>query len=153
MPHGCAYRVGSPAHFALVTPALARELGRVLERFAREAGFDGRRPVGVSFRPGIFGHHRVGRAADIYGVGGVGLGEWRRRWDRARAAGGDALDLERRRNLGWRLYAALRRHGRWARPPGYPVQLFGPWTREEGPWTRISDRLLRAHRDHVHVAL
>jgi len=33
------------------------------------------RPVGVVFRPGIFGHPGVGRAADIYGVGGVGLDE------------------------------------------------------------------------------
>ncbi len=38
-----------------------------------EAGFDERHPVSVYFKPGIFGHHRVGRAADIYGVGGIAI--------------------------------------------------------------------------------
>lgn len=156
VPRGCAYRIGSPPHFALVTRDLAAELQRVLDRFAREAGFDERHPVAVSFRPGIFGHHRVGRAADLYRVGGVGMEEWKRRWDEARSSqppGGPDRRGEWRRNLGWRLYRALHRHGRWSQPSGYPVQLFGPWTREEGPWRRISDRLLRAHRDHIHVAL
>jgi hypothetical protein len=55
-------------------------------------------------------------------------------------------------NLGWRLYKALQLYGRWAQPYGYPIQLFGPWTRSEGPWKHISDRLLRAHLDHIHVA-
>lgn len=133
----------------------------MLERFAREAGFTERRPVGVSFRPGIFGHHRVGRAADIYGVGGVGIETWKHRWDLAHARAartGDPVERrhivgeERRRNLGWRLYKALQTYGRWSQPRGYPVQLFGPWTRSEGPWRPISDFLLRAHRDHIHVA-
>ena len=61
-------------------------------------------------------------------------------------------ETEEKENLGWRLYKALERYGRWAQPYGYPIQLFGPWTRTEGPWRHISDFLLRAHRDHIHVA-
>jgi hypothetical protein len=68
--------------------------------------------------------------------------------EEARAIAGRA----RQQNLGWRLYKALQRYGRWAQPYGYPIQLFGPWTRTEGPWMHISDRLLQAHRDHIHVA-
>jgi hypothetical protein len=30
--------------------------------------------------------------------------------------------------------------------------LFGPWPCSEGPPKAISDRLLQAHRDHIHVA-
>jgi hypothetical protein len=126
----------------VVTRELAGELARVLERFAADAGFSVERPVSVRFERGVVGHHKVGRAADIYGVGGKGLDEWKRRWD-----GG-----ERTGNLGWQLYKALQQHGRWAQPYGYPIQLFGPWTRTEGPWKYISDRLLHAHRDHIHVA-
>jgi hypothetical protein len=157
-PSGRGYRVtGRPER---ITPALAAELRRVLERFAREAGFDAAGPVEVEFRPGVLGHHRVGRAADIYGVAGLGLDAWKRRWDAARreAAGlppvlaARRMELERGRNLGWRLYKTLQRHGRWSQPYGYPIQLFGPWTRSEGPWRPISERLLRAHRDHIHVA-
>jgi len=150
VPTGLAYKLDSPPESALVTPELAAELARVLERFAREAGFTPERPVGVFFKPGIFGHHKVGRAADIYGVGGVGLDEWKRHWDQAARSG--TLDAERPRNLGWRLYKALQNYGRWSQPYGYPIQLFGPWTRSEGPWRLISDFLLRAHRDHIHVA-
>ena len=131
----------------MVTPVLAGELRRVLEAFAAGAGFDESRPVGVTFRPGIFGHHRVGRAADIYGVGGIGLDTWKARWDDAQRRG-EAAD----RNLGWRLYITMARAGRWSQPYGYPIQLFGPWTRDEGPWKYISDRLLEAHRDHIHVS-
>jgi hypothetical protein len=159
VPSGRCYRVESPAANALVTPELAGELARVLERFGRQAGFGDGRRVGVFFKPGVVGHHQVGRAADIYGVGGLGLDRWKARWDAmARAAPRDLaarralLARERRRNLGWRLYKTLQLHGRWARPAGYPVQLFGPWTRTEGPWRPISDRLLHAHRDHIHVA-
>jgi len=97
------------------------------------------------FEPGVVGHHKVGRAADIYAVEGVRLDRWKAEWD-----GQDAPS--RRRNLGWRLYKAIQIHGRWAQPYGYPIQLFGPWTRVEGPWKYISDRLLNAHRDHIHVA-
>jgi len=145
----------------MVTHELADELGRALERFAIEAGFDARRPVSVFFRPGIFGHHQLGRAADIYAVGGVGIDQWKRRWDEAcgraaRFAPGAARQIvtktEPVTNLGWRLYKALQRYGRWSQPYGYPIQLFGPWTRSEGPWKHISDRLLRAHHDHIHVA-
>ncbi len=162
LPAGRCWRPSGAPGAALVRPALARELQRVLDRFAAEAGATPQRPIDVEFRPGVVGHHRAGRAADLYGVGGVGLDEWKRRWDRALRAAALApspdaarLQLARARatNLGWRLYRALLRHGRWAQPYGYPVQLFGPWTRDEGPWRFISDRLLHAHRDHIHVAL
>jgi hypothetical protein len=158
---GRSYCVASPPACARVTRVLASEIEYVLEKFAQEAGFDERHPVGITFRPGIFGHHRVGRAADIYAVGGIGIGEWKGRWDlagrraraacdpRARAA---IVAAEAKRNLGWRLYKAQQVHGRWAQPYGYPIQLFGPWTRDEGPWKFISDRMLRAHDDHIHVA-
>jgi len=158
---GRAYRVASSPESALVTRDLANELRRVLERFAEDAGFNERRPVGVVFKSGVVGHHRVGRAADIYAVAGIGLDRWKQRWDAARARARltpdrreqDALmDREHRENLGWRLYKALQCHGRWAQPYGYPIQLFGPWTRDEGPWKYISDRLLYAHHDHIHVA-
>lgn len=150
---GLAYRVDSPPVNALVTRELAGELQRVLERFALEAGFDERRPIGVFFKPGVVGHHQVGRAADIYEIGGIGLDRWKRRWDEAIGrATRSAFSEERRANLGWRLYKALQVYGRWSQPYGYPIQLFGPWTRTEGPWTFISDRLLDAHRDHIHAA-
>jgi len=144
----------------MVTPQLAAELQRVLERFAGEAGFSARRPVGMEFRPGIVGHHRVGRAADIYGIAGAGLDVWKERWDDVCCESGNAnvrakntlLRRETAGNLGWRLYKALQNYGQWCQPAGYPVQLFGPWTRTEGPWKCISDRLLWAHRDHIHVA-
>jgi hypothetical protein len=158
---GRSFRVVSPPANALVTRELASELEHVLEKFSLEAGFDEQRPVSVYFKPGIFGHHRVGRAADIYGVGGIGIGEWKARWDRVRRCMRETLGpreqgaidaAERRRNLGWRLYKAHQMHGRWAQPYGFPIQLFGPWTREEGPWKYISDRMLGAHQDHIHVA-
>jgi hypothetical protein len=160
VPDGRSYRVVSPPSHAMVTESLGGELSRVLERFARGAGFDELRPVSAFFKPGMFGHHRVGRAADIYAVGGVGVDRWKTRWDealrRALDAGGEAgaraADAERTSNLGWRLYTTMATEGRWAQPYGYPIQLFGPWTRTEGPWKYISDRLLFAHRDHIHVA-
>ena len=86
---------------------------------------------------------------------------WKRRWDEAcgrtarfapRAARQIVTKTEPITNLGWRLYKALQRYGRWSQPYGYPIQLFGPWTRSEGPCKHISDRLLRAHHDHIHVA-
>ena len=146
VPAGPSYEVDSPPWNAMVTREFAAHLRPVLERFAREAGFTPSRRVRIHFEPGIVGHHQVGRAADIYHINGRRLDSWRGEWDRA-------TPEVRRRNLGWRLYMALAIYGRWAQPPGYPVQLFGPWTREEGPWKRISDRLLAAHRDHIHVAL
>lgn len=161
VPSGTAYRVVSPPGHALVTRELAAELRRVLERFAEEAGATAAKPVTIFFKPGIFGHHQVDRAADIYDVNGVGLEDWKRHWDAARcraAAAGSVLErrllmqTEQKRNLGWRLYKALQRHGRWAQPYGYPIQIFGPWTRSEGPWRCISDFLLHAHRDHIHLA-
>lgn len=161
VPSGRAYRVASPPQHAIVTPRLAVVLKRVLERFAREAGFTDRCPVSVTFQPGVVGHHQVHRAADIYAVGGVSLAKWKRRWDRALHKAGRQSHLEDRRaivrrerrcNLGWRLYRAIMCYGRWSQPYGYPIQLFGPWTRSDGPWRFISDRLLHAHRDHIHVA-
>jgi hypothetical protein len=41
------------------------------------------------------------------------------------------VEEEKQRNLGYKLYKALQVHGGWAQPQGYPVQLFGPWTRGE----------------------
>ncbi len=141
---GQGYRVTSSPDSALVTREVAIELERVLERFGEVVGCPNR--VSIFFKPGIFGHHRVGRAVDIYAVGGVGIDVWKRRWDEASCA------AARRRNLGWLLYKTLQLFGRWAQPYGYPIQLFGPWTRSEGPWCYISDFLLNAHRDHIHVA-
>lgn len=158
---GRAFRIDSPPENGMVTGELARELHDVFERFARDAAFDERDRIGIFLKPGIFGHHKVGRAADIYAVGGVGLDVWKRRWDEAHKRAASAVDEherrsikdeERRQNLGWRLYKALQFYGRWFQPRGYPVQLFGPWTRSEGPWKPISDFLLNAHRDHIHVA-
>ncbi len=158
---GSAFRVDSPPANALVVPELADELHHLLERFALEAGASERRPVRISFKPGIFGHHQVGRAADIYAVNGVGLDAWKRRWDESKQRAARAAtpldqrltaETEEKENLGWRLYKVLQRYGRWAQPYGYPIQLFGPWTRSEGPWKPISSFLLRAHRDHIHLA-
>lgn len=149
MPPGQAYTIDSPPWNAMVTPELARELAPVLERFAREAGFTAEKPVEIHFEPGVVGHHQSGRAADIYQVQRKRLDVWKEEWDRGKRA--DA-EREKRRNLGWRLYRAIARYGNWARPAGLPVQLFGPWTREEGPHFGISDRLLWAHRDHIHLA-
>jgi hypothetical protein len=158
---GKNFRVDSPPVNALVTPKLAVELHRVLDRFGHELTRESGTRVGLFFKPGIFGHHKVGRAADIYAVGGLGLDIWKRRWDTAQQKVASAknacerqtiLDRERRNNLGWRLYKSLQNWGRWSQPYGFPIQLFGPWTREEGPWKYISDFLLNAHRDHIHVA-
>lgn len=158
---GTAYRVVSPPDHARVCRPLAAELERVLERFANEAGARPQRPLTITFRPGIFGHHQVGRAADIYAVNGCGLDAWKRRWDEVQHRAARSPDpfsrrllreTEEKLNLGWRLYKALQRYGRWAQPYGYPIQLFGPWTRTEGPWKYISNFLLRAHQDHIHVA-
>ena len=162
VPDGPLYRVVSTnAARTPVTPALAAELARAFELFAQEAGATADAPIQIHLSPGIFGHHQIGRAADIYGVGGQGIDGWWRRWEQMLArATRAATPLERRlireteekSNLGWRLYKALQLHGRWAQPYGHPIQLFGPWTRAEGPWRFISDFLLHAHRDHIHVA-
>ncbi|HKY46083.1 MAG TPA: hypothetical protein VJM50_23535 [Pyrinomonadaceae bacterium] len=140
---GRNFRVVSPPDCALVLREVAEELERVLEQFGQIAKCGPSNRITILFKPGIFGHHRVGRAVDIYEVGGVGIDVWKRCWDDA---------TERRRNLGWLLYKTLQHFGRWSQPRGYPIQLFGPWTRTEGPWKPISDFLLHAHRDHIHVA-
>ena len=158
---GRSYRIDSPSCNALVTTDLASELERILETFGLLVRRNRRKRIGIFFEPGIFGHHKVGRAADIYAVDGRGLDEWKRRWDDAwqRCSGVADGEIrraillhERSKNLGWQLYKALQQCGRWSKPCGYPIQLFGPWTRSEGPWKQISDFLLNAHRDHIHVA-
>jgi len=140
---GARFRIVSPSSAGLVTPELAAKLHGVFARLAARTDHSGRCPLAIELRRGVVGHHKVGRATDVYGVGGRGLAEWKRLWDAGLRQG----------NLGWALYRELLEGGGWSRPAGYPVQLFGPWTREAGPWRRISDRLLRAHADHVHVAL
>lgn len=157
---GKFFRVLSPPQEALVTPLLGREVVRVLETFAQNAGFDETNPLPVHFGHGFMGLHRFHRAADIYAVGGKGLGRWMQEWNAAmrKAAASEPqarvplVDQEKVRNLGYQLYKALQHHGKWAQPPGYPVQLFGPWTRLEGPHQAISDRMLYMHRDHIHMA-
>ena len=160
VPSGRAYRIDSPPPNGFVTCELAQELRNVLERFAIEAGLSESNPVGIFLKPGVVGHHKCGRAADIYRVGGLGVDRWKERWDTAIGHASRVpteekrriINVERKKNLGWRLYKTLQLYGRWAQPYGYPIQLFGPWTRSEGPWTYISDPLLHAHRDHIHVA-
>lgn len=146
---------------AAIRPELAQALEQVLENFARRSGFTERDPVFVAFGAGVVGHHQVGRAADIYEVGGVGLERWHEIWESGEKECSRCADpstqiakwkQQLRQNLGWRLYKEFQCFGQWAQPRGYPVQLFGPWTRSEGPYRTISDRLLRAHRDHIHVA-
>jgi hypothetical protein len=158
---GQLYRVVSPPEEALVTPQLGKELSKALEQFARSNGFNDERPMTIGFRCGTLGLHRFGRAADIYAVGGKGIGQWAQEWNevmRKTKTAADpqgrvrAIEEEKQRNLGYKLYKALQAHGGWAQPKGYPVQLFGPWTRGEGPHKAISDQLLNAHRDHIHVA-
>ena len=158
---GRCYRVNGPPMNAAVRKELAVELERVLEQFARDAGFTESNPIFISLGPGVIGHHQAGRAADIYEVGGLGMDRWHELWRKVEKECSQCADRfirtvkwrqQARRNLGWRLYKELQCFGRWAEPPGYPVQLFGPWTRSEGPCRSISDRLLRAHRDHIHVA-
>jgi hypothetical protein len=158
---GLSFQIVSPPDSALVSKAVAHELERVLERFGRIVKGPTAPKVAILFKPGIFGHHHVGRAVDIYEVGGIGLDVWKQRWDEGRqraamvidpAARAAILKSERRQNMGWLLYKTLQHFGRWAKPAGYPIQLFGPWTRSEGPWKYISNFLLHAHRDHIHVA-
>lgn len=158
---GRFFRVTSPPENAPVTPALSKKLSTVLEQLAQANGFTPENPLTVFFWRGTLGLHRFDRAADIYGVGGKGLDQWKREWNAAmqRAMAAPAAEERRRivaaesvRNLGYKLYKALQAHGEWAQPPGYPVQIFGPWTRREGPHKAISDYLLYLHRDHIHVA-
>ena len=161
MPSGKLFRVVSPPEHAPVTAQLATHLALALEQFGRANGFTEEKPLTLSFGRGTLGLHRSHRAADIYAVGGKGIGVWAQEWNgamrRAAAAqnpqeSSSIIAEEKQRNLGYKLYKALQAHGDWAQPPGYPVQLFGPWTRGEGPHKQISDRMLRAHRDHIHIA-
>ncbi|MDX2033441.1 MAG: hypothetical protein SF339_22385 [Blastocatellia bacterium] len=161
IPSGQFYRVASPVEESLVTSPLATELGKALEQFAQSNGFSAEQPLSITFKRGTLGLHRFGRAADIYAAGGKGIGQWASEWNAAMRQANAATDPqerarlieeEKQRNLGYKLYKALQAHGGWAQPQSYPVQLFGPWTRGEGPHKTISDRLLRAHGDHLHIA-
>lgn len=145
----------------LVEPELADQLSVVLEQFAQASGSASDAPLKIVVRAGTMGLHRSGRAVDIYEVGGKGIGKWAQEWNAAMQAAAAArdphertriIDEEKAKNTGYKLYKALQNRGGWAQPPGYPVQLFGPWTRGEGPHKQISDRMLRAHSDHIHVA-
>jgi len=158
---GKLFRVVSPPEQASATPQLAQHLSQALEQFAQANGFTEEKPLAISFGRGTLGLHRSNRAADIYAVDGKGIGVWAQEWNgavRRAAAAPNPQEREsivaeqKQRNLGYKLYKALQARGGWAQPPGYPVQLFGPWTRGEGPHKRISDPMLRAHRDHIHVA-
>lgn len=161
VPSGQSYRVLSAPEQGLVTPSLLKELAGILEQFAQANGFNAEKPLAIHFGRGTLGLHRFHRAADVYAVGGKGIGKWLQEWNLAmrKAATAPSSDErerivaeEKERNLGYKLYKALQELGEWAQPPGYPVQLFGPWTRSEGPHKTISDRLLYSHRDHIHVA-
>ena len=116
-----------------------------------DAGFSESKPVGIFFKPGVVGHHKFGRAADIYAVAGVGLDRWKERWD---AAIGHAsrvpnaeekqgiANMERKNNLGWRLYKAPQVYGRRGlNPTAIQSSSLDLWTRSEGPWKYISDSL------------
>jgi hypothetical protein len=153
--------VTSLPEVSLVTPPLAQALSHLLEQCAKANGFSAEKPLDVAFGQGTLGLHRFKRAADIYAVGGKGLGQWAQEWNAAMRQAVSTPDPQKRaqqvtaekaRNLGYKLYKALQAQGGWAQPQGYPVQLFGPWTRTEGPHRAISDKLLHAHRDHIHVA-
>lgn len=161
IPNGQFYRVVSPAQESLVMPPLASELSKALEQFAQSNGFSAEQPLDIAFKRGSLGLHRFGRAADIYAAGAKGIGQWAHEWNeamrKAKASPNPEerlrlVEEEKRRNVGYKLYKALQAHGGWAQPKGYPAQLFGPWTKGEGPHKTISDRLLYAHRDHIHVA-
>src|SRR5262249_7435038 len=159
---GRFYRVFWPSDFPIiVVPELADQLAVVLEEFAQQSGSGTDSPLKIVVRPGTMGLHRSGRAVDIYEVGGKGIGQWAHEWNAAMRRAAATKDPQERtriigeekaRNLGYKLYKAFQARGGWAQPPGYPVQLFGPWTRAEGPHKGISNRLLRMHRDHIHVA-
>ncbi|HEX6716445.1 MAG TPA: hypothetical protein VF088_05010 [Pyrinomonadaceae bacterium] len=158
---GRFYRALWPATSPIVVvPKLADEISAVLEEFAQAAGSTADSPLMVVLRRGTMGLHRSGRAIDIYEVGGKGIGRWAQEWNEAMKKASAAQESDRARiiheekgrNLGYKLYKALQARGGWAQPSGYPVQLFGPWTRVEGPHKAISDKLLKMHNDHIHVA-
>ena len=182
---GAAYAIPSRPTHRLVRSELAEALEAVLERFARERGFSPEKPLEIhfsrGFKAGSHGHGE-GRAADIAAVGGKGLLTWKQEWEQAVTAAqklpdaqqqAEAIAAEQQRNLGYGLYKALQEHGGWRvnqhgwRPYRGVMQLFGPWTASEGPWTamqieashpyqrqRLIDQqwVFRAHQDHIHVA-
>ena len=176
---GESYRITSPSARGLVRSELAEALETVFERFAREHGFSGEKPLEISLSRGYKANshgHKEGRAADIAAVGGKSILQWKQEWERAMTdldQPTEAIDAEQRRNLGYGLYKALQAHGGWrVNPGGWRVyqnvmQLFGPWTATEGPWKamqienptpeerqRQADQrwMFQAHQDHIHVA-
>jgi hypothetical protein len=182
---GRSYRVTSPVASCLVVPALAQALEETFEHFAHHNGFSKDCRLDIEFARGLHAAapgHAEGRAADISAVGGKSLREWKAQWDAALLAGNAlaeesereaALASEQKCNLGYGLYQALRNRGGWrvegpeSRGLSGVVQLFGPWTPEEGPWKEIStskaeeqqllrmaaqQKVFKAHEDHIHVA-
>jgi hypothetical protein len=182
---GRAYRVSSRPARCLVAPELATALEAVFEGFAQVRGFTPEKPLEIRFSRGFEASspgHRKGRAADVDTVAGKSLLEWKLSWDDAMAAAealadparrAEAISAEQKRNLGYGLYKALQEHGGWLvdpagwRPYRGAMQLFGPWTAIEGPWTtmrikhptpyqrqRLADQqwVFQAHHDHIHVA-
>jgi hypothetical protein len=182
---GESYSIISPPARGLVRSELAGALETVFERFARQQGFSSKQPLEIMLSRGYKANshgHRDGRAADIAGVGGKGLFQWKQQWDQFLAISrnlsdakqqAEAIAAEQRGNLGYALYKALQSHGGWrVNPGGWRVyqnvmQLFGPWTATEGPWKqmqienptaeerqRLADQhwVFQAHQDHIHVA-
>lgn len=183
--NGSAFVLTSPPERGLVADDLAEAVETVFDKFAHESGFSPETPVEIDLarghKSGSPGHGE-GRALDIAAVGGRGFLEWKRKWDEAVAAANRQSDSERQaaavaaehsRNLGYRLYRALLKHGGWRqndrgwRPYRGVVQLFGPWTATEGPWKALPGRgsdarhsrraddqrwVFEAHQDHIHVA-
>ena len=182
---GRCYHISSRPDRGLVIPELARALETLFDEFAHRRGFTPERSLEIRLSRGFKARspgHRSGRAADIASVAGKSLLEWKRTWDDAMAAAdtlvdpaqrADAISAEQTRNIGYGLYKALQEHGGWLvdpaswRPYRGVMQLFGPWTATEGPWTtmrithptpyqrqRLADQqwVFQAHHDHIHVA-
>lgn len=161
VPSGQFYQVVSPPEDASVMPRLGQELIKFFEQFAQANGFSEEQPLLVAFGRGTMGLHRYHRAADIYSIGDKGIDQWLNEWNTAMRTVSTTqvpeerdkiVSDEKAKNLGYKLYKALQDNDSWIQPLGYPVQLFGPWTRIEGPHKAISDRMLYLHRDHIHVA-
>ena len=100
-------------------PTARKQLSQILERFAQANGFSAERPLDVAFGRGTLGLHRFSRAADIYAIGGKGLGQWAQEWNAAmRQATGAPNPQERARLVG------RRKHATWATnytPPCRPT--------------------------------
>jgi len=121
--NGNAYRITSPPARGVVAPELAESLETVFERFAQEHSFTSEKSLEIQlsrgFKAGSYGHGE-GRAADIAGIDGKSLLQWKQEWDRATAGaeknsdpqhGAEATAAEQKRNLGYGLYKTLQEHG------------------------------------------